>query len=140
MKEPTKVTEIPAIERTESRLCSFCRSILALPRSSGARSLWQQSASQQIQICQREGAIQPGGVLRQATVANFAKAPEALDHVEYMFDTGPRSGAATVDESLVFTQVTGTAVDPIADALGQGGLTMRFTPVRLVAEHLALLA
>jgi hypothetical protein len=47
---------------------------------------WQQAASQQIQIRQREGGIQPRGILRQPTVANFAKAPQALDHVEGVLD------------------------------------------------------
>jgi hypothetical protein len=37
---------------------------------------WQQSTPQQIQIRQGEGGIQPRGILRQPTVANFAKAPQ----------------------------------------------------------------
>src|SRR5271163_173043 len=141
MRKAIEVIESFAVERKSACLCGFSRSISALSRSSGARSLrWQQSAPQQIQIREREGGIQPDRILRQAAVANFAKTPEALDHVENMFDAGASGGAAAVDEPLVLTQVTGAAVDPVADALSQGGLPMRFAPVRLVAEHLALIA
>jgi hypothetical protein len=111
------------------------------PRSSGVPSLRRhQSPSQQIQIRQREAREQARRILRQSPVANFAKTPQALDHVEDMFDAGPSGGAATVDESLVLAQMRRAPVDAVADPLRQGGLTMRFAPVRLVAEHLTLLA
>src|SRR5437879_4934990 len=103
---------------------------------------WQQSAPQQIQVRQREGGIQPHGVLRQPTVANFAKAPQALDHMEHMLDAGPSCGAPTVDEPLILAQrpSRGVPIDAVANAGSQGALAMRFIPVGLIAEHLALLS
>src|SRR6266478_3851953 len=132
-----------AAEDKSAQICGVSRCFCAASRSSGTRPLrWQQAASQQIEIRQREGDIQPHGILRQSTVANFAKAPQALDHIEYMFDTGPSSGASTVDVPLIFAQPpSGRApIDPVANAGSQGGLAMRFIPVGLVAEHLALVS
>src|ERR1035437_7795687 len=124
MKKPIKVIEISTVEGRSTRLCRFSRGTLALARSTGAASLrWQQSPSQQIQIRQREGREQAHRILRQPAVANFAKAPQALDHMENMFDTGSSGGAATVDEPLVLAQARGTPVDPVADTLSQSGLT-----------------
>ncbi len=70
---------------------------------------WQQSSPQQIQIREREGGIQSRGVLRQSAVANLVKAPQALDHVEHMLDTGPGGRAATVDESSDTRSTDGNA-------------------------------
>src|SRR5271155_2341242 len=121
MKEATKVTGFRAIECRATGLWDFSRGIFALPRSSGAPSLrWQETAPEHIQIGQREGGVQPSGVLRQPAVPHFVKAPHPLDNVEDMFDAAPSSGAATVDEPLVLTQVTGTAVDSVADTFRQG--------------------
>lgn len=59
--------------------------------SQGVRPLRrQQSSSHQIQIRQRERRVQPRRILRQAAIANFAEAPQALNHMEDMFDARPR--------------------------------------------------
>jgi len=110
MKEPTKVIEIGAGERKAARFCRFSRSFVALPRSLDVPSLrWQHSPSEQIQIRQREGREQAYRILHQPAVANFVEAPQALDHVEYMFDAGPCGGAAAADEPLVLAQVRASA-------------------------------
>src|SRR5208282_5897772 len=141
MNEAMEVIAKFAAEDKSAPLCGVSRCFCTASRSSGTRPLWwQQAASQQIQIRQREGGIQPHGILRQSTVANFAKAPQALDHMEDMLDARPSSGASTVNEPLILAQRPsgGTPIDPVADAGSQGGLAMRFIPVGLVAEHLAL--
>jgi len=79
----------------------------------------QQSASHQIQIGERERGVQSRGILRQAAVANFAKAPQTLYDVKDMLDAGARSRSAPVDKSLVLGQVRGAPVDPVTDALRQ---------------------
>src|SRR5258706_9427026 len=64
----------------------------------------QQSSPQQIQVRQCEGGMQPCGVLRQAAVANLGKAPQVLDHVEGVLNTGASGGATAVNEPPVVVQ------------------------------------
>src|SRR3984893_13493086 len=123
--------------------CGFdSRSFRSISRSPGATPLWsQQSSPQQIQVRQGEGGVQPCRVLSQATVAHLAKAPQSLDHVEYMLDTGPSGRAPTIDEPLILAQwsgANGAPINPIPDAGRQRALTMRLVPVGLIAKHLAL--
>jgi hypothetical protein len=130
-----------AVEGKTAHLAYVSHGFCTASRSSGARPLrWQQATPQQIQIRQRKGGIQPHGILRQPAVANLAKAPQALDHVEDMLDSRPRGGAPTVDKPLIFAQRPASAapVDSVADAGGQRSLAMRLIPVRLVAEHFSL--
>src|SRR4029077_278570 len=119
MNEAMEVIAKFAVEDKSAPLCGVSLCFCTASRSSGTRPLrWQQAATQQIQIRQREGGIQPRGILRQSTVANFAKAPQALDHVEGMLDAGPSSGAATVNEPLILAQrmgSNGSPIDPVAD-------------------------
>ncbi len=126
-----------------ARLFGVFRCFCTASRSSGTRPLrWQQAAPQQIQIRQCEGGVQPRGILRQSTVANLAKAPQALDYVKDVFDTRSSGGAATVDEPLILAQRPSwrAPIDSVADALSERSLAMRLIPVGLVAEHLALLS
>jgi hypothetical protein len=113
-------------------------------RSQGTRPLRrEQTVPQQIRIRQCEAGIQPRGILRQPAVAHFAKAPQALDHMEDMLDSSPSGAAPTVDEPLILAQrgtgIGGSPIDPVADAGSQGSLAMRLAPVGLVTEHLALM-
>src|ERR1700680_3501758 len=99
MNGTMKVMAKCAAEPKSAHLRQVSRAFCCSSRSQGTPPLrWQQSASQQVQVRQREGGVQPRGVLRQATVAHFAKAPQALDHMEGMLDTGPGTGAQAVDE------------------------------------------
>jgi hypothetical protein len=70
-------------------------------------SRWEHSASHQIQIRKREGRVESRGILRQAAVADFAKAPQPLQDVKDMIDSSPRCRSALVDVSLVFGGLTG---------------------------------
>src|ERR1700722_14367069 len=141
MNERDKFIAKGAAQAAITQLRRACVAFWISSSSQGVRPLrGQQSSPHQIQIGEREGGVQSRGILGQAAVANFAKAPQTLHDVKDMLDAGPRSRATTVDESLVLAQVRRAPVDPIADALRQGRLPMRFAPIRLVAEYLALLA
>src|ERR1700726_3684763 len=125
MNRTMKVIEECMQSAASARFRCALRAFRCSPRSPGTPPLWrQQSTPQQIQVRQRKGGVQPRGVLGQAAVANLAKAPQALDHMEGMFDTGPSSGAPAVDESLILAQrpASGAPIDPIADAGGQRAL------------------
>jgi len=105
MNEAMEVIAKFAAEDKSASLRGVSRFFCSASRSSGTAPLrWQQAASQQIQIRQREGGIQPHGILRQPTIANFAKAPQALDDVEGMLDSGPSGGAPAVDPALIRAQ------------------------------------
>lgn len=56
-----------------------------------------------------------------------------------MVDAEPKSGAMTVDESLVPSPVAGAPVVSVAEALSERRFATRFAPVRVVAKHVALL-
>src|SRR6185312_3908964 len=104
---------------------------------------WQQPSPQQVQVRQSEGREQPRGVLRQAAVAHLAEAPQPFDYVEDVLASSPGSRAQPIDAALILSQwcaTSRTAVDAVADALGQGALPMRLVPVGLITEDLALLA
>ena len=101
--------------------------------SQGVRPLrWQQASSHQVQICERERGVQARRILRQAAVANFAKAPQTLHDVKDMrelpvsvFDAKfrgakslgwwVRTGAALGKRGLVVPR------HPIGRVRGEGG-------------------
>jgi hypothetical protein len=122
--------------------CLFLASRCSSPLTSTRPLRRQQSTPQQTQVRQRKCGIQPPSVLGQAAVvANLAEAPQALDHMEGMLDTGPGRGTPAVDEPLVLAQrpASRAPIDPIMDAERQRTLTMPFVPVGLNVEHLSLL-
>lgn len=105
MKEAMEVIAKFAAEDQSARLFGVSRRFCPSSRSSGTPPLrWQQAASEQIQIRQREGGVQPCSVLRQPAVSNFAEPPQTLDDVKDVFDAGPSRGATTVDEPLILAQ------------------------------------
>lgn len=100
MKDSTEIIESCGIASAAVRFGLVLPAFLLSLRSTKTPSLrHQQTASEQIQVRQSEGGIQPGRILRQSAVANLAEPPKALDHVENMFDSGPSRGSSTVDES-----------------------------------------
>ena len=123
----------------EARCGLVSRSFQPISRSPGAIPLsWQQSSPQQIQIRQGEGGVQARRVLSQSTVAHLVKAPQALDHVEDMLDTGPSGRAPTIDEPLILAQrpgANGAPINPIPDAGRQRALAMRLVPIGLIAKY-----
>src|ERR1700728_2734658 len=60
-----------------------------------------QPSPEHVQIRQRKGGEQPGGVLGQSPVAHFGESPQPLNHMESMLTARPGAGAAAVDEALV---------------------------------------
>ena len=104
---------------------------------------WQQSSPEQKEVCQRKSLEQPGRVLRQAAITDFAKTPQPLDDMKSMLT--PRSGlrAAAVDRLLMFGQrlLSGTAtVDSIAHTRLFGAFAVKLAPVGLIAKQTLLLA
>src|ERR1035438_5748100 len=140
MNRTAKIIGNCAARSATPRYCCAFRVFRYSSRSPGTRPLWrQQSTPQQIQVRQRKGGVQPCGVLRQPTVANLAKAPQALDHMKDVLDTGSGRGTPTVDDPLVLGQRSARTapIDPISDAGRQRALSMRLVPVGLIAEHLS---
>jgi hypothetical protein len=135
--ETKEVIAIFASEDRSARLCGASRDFCGAPQSSGAPSLrWQQSPQQQMQVRQREGGVQPCGFLRQPTVENPGKAPQALNRLEGMLDAGASNRAAAVNEALICAQrpLIGAPIDPVTDAASDGALAMRLVPINLIAE------
>ena len=98
---------------------------------------------QHIEVRQGEARIQSRGILGQSAVANLAKAPQALEHVKDMLDSGPSGGSAPLNPSLLCTQgrpAIGAPVDTVADTDRLRGLAMRLIPVSLVAKYLSFFA
>src|SRR5437764_2247815 len=126
-----------SLESVSARVClsssalSFC-----LSRSASTRPLrCQQAPSDQIQVRQREGGEQPGGVLGQAPVTHLGEAPQALHDMEGVLAAGPNGRTQAVEPPLGRAEsmtVVGPAVNPVANASGAGRLAMRLAPVRLV--------
>ncbi len=51
---------------------------------------WHQAPSEQVEIGQRKGDVESGGVLGQTPVTHLGEAPQALDHVEGVLATRAR--------------------------------------------------
>src|SRR5580658_4120258 len=98
MNERGKFIAKRAAQVVATRLCPSSVAFWISSSSQGVRPLrWQQSSPNQIQLRQRECGVQSRRVLRQPAIANFARAPEALNLVEHMLDAGPSGRSATID-------------------------------------------
>jgi hypothetical protein len=116
---------MPEIE--DRRLCSGSRLDFRLIwrccRSAPTRFLWwHQATSEQVQIRQRKGGEQAGGVLGQSAVTNFGKTPQMLDDSKGVLTASPGLGADLIDVALIIRErprLGAATVDPIADPPGQ---------------------
>jgi len=96
-----------------------------------------------VEISQCKHGLRPRQVLGQAAIAHLGEAPQLLDHAERVLAAGPGARARPIDHAPALAQRAPTAgppIDPIACAPRLKELAIVFLPVRLVAEHLALLS
>lgn len=80
-----------------------CQATQDLVRHPSAR-LHQQSPPRHVQIRQPTADLEPVGVFRQPTIANFGPSKNSLDHQERLFDLRPDLRLRTVAGSLLLTQ------------------------------------
>src|SRR5690242_9849710 len=103
----------------------------------------KQLAAHLVEIGQREHGLRPCQILGQAAIAHLGEAPQLLDHAKGVL--AARAGARTrpIDHPPALTQGAAgsrASIDAIAYAPRLEELAIVLFPIRLVAEHLALLA
>src|SRR3979490_1656975 len=122
MNRTFKVILDGRIRDVSQRTEALCRSAWRSARLTQTPPLrWHQASPEQVQIGQRKSGEQSRGVLGQASIANLAEAPQALDHQKCMFASSAGGRALSIDCSLVQTQrpLVGPPVDPIPNTLAE---------------------
>jgi len=95
-----------------------------------------------VAVGQCEHGLRPRQVLGQAAIAHLGEAPQLLDHAEGVLAAGARARTRPIDHAPALAQRppgSGPPIYPVAYPPALKELAVVFFPVRLIAEHLALL-
>lgn len=115
----------------------------AAPEAGTLRPKRGQSFPREVQVGEREGGVCPGGVLREATVADLAEAPEALDDMKRVLDSGAHEGILPVDRPGAVRKtgmLVSSTVHAVADLHVLEGAAIYIASVGTVAVDFVLLA
>lgn len=125
---------IRAVLRPSEALCRSAWSYARLTQTPPLR--WHKASPEQIQIGERKGGEQSRGVLRQASIANLAEAPQTLDHEKCMFTSSAGGRALSINCSLVQTQrpLVRPPIDPISNTFAERCAAVLLAPIGLIAE------
>ena len=92
----------------------------------------------QIQVCECEVDGQPVRVLRDASIADFYKTKDSLEHVEEMFDPRAHARFRTVFRSLAFGEPLSTCRAVMRKVSGVRSARSHrsgLPPIRSIAPH-----